>query len=153
MAFIGLERLSPSRMSMGRDGRDGCLSFSLLVCLSGKRFIFLVMQRPALNISVYKTHIRGIWKMEAEVPASIAETSRKVHVKFTWGESGLGILEKQMASAGGSLRSMEMAEGTWWELRCCCAKEVYKGDPRSHWRQNHQHLVDQHTTQTQVEEK
>ena len=84
MAFIGLERLSPSRMSMGRDGRDGCLS--------GKRFIFLVMQRPALNISVYKTHIRGIWKMEAEVPASIAETSRKVHVKFTWGESGLGIL-------------------------------------------------------------
>merc|ERR1711977_376238 len=25
---------------------------------------------------------------------------------------------------------------------------VYKGDPRSHWRQNHQHLVDQHTTQT-----
>ena len=84
MAFIGLERLSPSRMSMGRDGRDGCLSFSLLVCLSGKRFIFLVMQRPALNISVYKKHIRGIWKMEAEVPASIAETSRKVHVKFTW---------------------------------------------------------------------
>ena len=40
--------------------------------------------------------------MEAEAPASIAETSRKVHVKFTWGESGLGILEKQMASAGGS---------------------------------------------------
>ena len=144
MAFIGLERLSPSRMSMGRDGRDGCLS--------GKRFIFLVMQRPALNISVYKTHIRGIWKMEAEVPASIAETSRKVHVKFTWGESGLGILEKQMASAA-AVQMMEMAEGTWWELRCCCARGVYKGDPRSHWRQNHQHLVDQHTTQTQVEEK
>ena len=110
MAFIGLERLSPSRMSMGRDGRDGCLSFSLLVCLSGKRFIFLVMQRPALNISVYKMHIRGIWKMEAEVPASIAETSRKVHVKFTWGESGLGILEKQMASAA-AVQMMEMAEG------------------------------------------
>ena len=110
MAFIGLERLSPSRMSMGRDGRDGCLSFSLHVCLSGKRFIFLVMQRPAFNIPVYKTHIRGIWKMEAEVPASIAETSRKVHVKFTWGESGLGILEKQMASAA-AVQMMEMAEG------------------------------------------
>ena len=90
--------------------------------------------------------------MEAEVPASIAETSRKVHVKFTWGESGLGILEKQMASAA-AVQMMEMAEGTWWELQCCCAREVYKGDPRSHWRQNHQHLVDQHTTQVQVEEK
>ena len=48
--------------------------------------------------------------MEAEVPASIAETSRKVHVKFTWGESGLGILEKQMASAA-AVQMMEMAEG------------------------------------------
>ena len=54
--------------------------------------------------------------MEAEVPASIAETSRKVHVKFTWGESGLGILEKQMASAA-AVQMMEMAEGTWWELQ------------------------------------
>ena len=99
MAFIGLERLSPSRMSMGRDGRDGCLSFSLLVCLSGKRFIFLLMQRPAFNISVYKKHIRGIWKMEAEVPASIAETSRKVHVKFTWANLVSTFCEEEMASA------------------------------------------------------
>ena len=99
MAFIGLERLSPSRMSMGRDGRDGCLSFSLLVCLSGKRFIFLVMQRPAFNIPVYKTHIRGIWKMEAEAPASIAETNRKVHVKFTWANLVSTFCEEEMASA------------------------------------------------------
>ena len=57
-------------------------------CLSGKRFIFLVMQRPAFNISVYKTQIRGIWKMEAEVPASIADTNRKVNVKSLFDGNG-----------------------------------------------------------------
>ena len=131
MAFIGLERLSPSRMSMGRDGRDGCLSFSLLVCLSGKRFIFLVMQRPALNISVYKMHIRGIWKMEAEVPASIAETSRKVHVKFTWANLVSAFCGETNGKCGGSPNDGD-GGGTWCELRCCCAREVYKGSPRSH---------------------
>merc|ERR1712219_22778 len=31
--------------------------------------------------------------------------------------------------------------------------EVYKGDPRSHWRQNHQHLVDIHTSSKQSKYK
>ena len=51
-ALLLEQHQSRPALSMGRDGRDGCLSFSLHVCLSGKRFIFLVMQRPALNISV-----------------------------------------------------------------------------------------------------
>ena len=57
------------------------------------------MQRPAFNISVYKTHIRGIWKIEAEAPASIAETNRKVHVKFTWANLVSTFCEEEMASA------------------------------------------------------
>ena len=97
-------------MSMGRNGRDGCLSFSLHVCLSGKRFIFLVMQRPAFNIPVYKTHIRGIWKMEAEAPASIAETSRKVHVKFTWANL-VSAFWRNKWQVPAAVQMMEMAEG------------------------------------------